>query len=85
MDSFLNTPDAAAVIPENYVVWRGASEVKTNITKKEKVMRILSEEEQNIKAMIPEEGENEVSYGIRKMHYLAELKAVRTKIYHELK
>lgn len=58
--------------------------MKTNTTKKEKVMRILSEEEKDIRDMKPEEGENEVSYNARRDHYLAELRAIRTRIYNEL-
>ena len=59
--------------------------MKTNTTKKEKVMRILSEEEKDIRDMKPEEGENEVSCEVRKVHYLAELRAIRTRIHNELK
>ena len=48
-------------------------------------MRILSEEEKDIRDMKPEEGENEVSCEVRKVHYLAELRAIRTRIHNELK
>lgn len=52
---------------------------------KQDVLKIIDEEIKEIKSMKPELWENEVTFETRKNHYIAEAKAIRLKIYNELK
>lgn len=51
---------------------------------KQDVLKIINEEIKEIKSMKPEPWENEVTFETRKEHYLAEAKAIRSKICNEL-
>lgn len=53
------------------------------MTKKEIALDIIDDEIKKIKAMEPDD-ENEISFNVRKMHYLAEAKAIKLRIFNEL-
>lgn len=55
-----------------------------NMTKREKALEIINKEIAEIRAMKPEKYENEVSFNIRKRHYLDEAKAIKMRLYVEL-
>lgn len=54
------------------------------MTKKDKVMEIINDEMAQIRNMIPDKGENEITFSVRKQHYLAELKALKIRIFQEM-
>lgn len=54
------------------------------MTIKEKVLEIINDEMAEIRDMKQEDGENDISFDIRKQHYLAELKAIKNRIFTEL-
>lgn len=54
------------------------------MTKKEIALDIIDDEIKKIRMMQPDEDENEISFEVRKMHYLAEAKAIKLRIFNEL-
>ena len=54
------------------------------MTKKEIALDIIDDEIKKIRMMQPDEDENEISFEVRKMHYLAEAKAIKLRICNEL-
>lgn len=51
---------------------------------KEKVIEIINHEMEEIRHMEQEDGENDISFNIRKQHYLAELKAIKHRMITEI-
>lgn len=49
-----------------------------------KIINIINDEIEEIESMKPDVEENDVSYGIRKQHYLSEVKAIKARIWMEL-
>lgn len=51
---------------------------------KEEILKIIDDEIMQIRDMTPDNGENETTHEVKKMHYLAEAKAIRARIRSEL-
>ncbi len=51
---------------------------------KEEILKIIDDEIMQIRDMTPDNGENETTHEVKKMHYLAEAKAIRARICSEL-
>ena len=54
------------------------------MTKKEIALDIIDDEIRQIKAMEPDDDENEITFKVRQSHYLAEAKAIKLRIFNEL-
>jgi hypothetical protein len=50
----------------------------------DKVYKIINDEIEEVKNMTPDKDENEISFKVRQNHYLAELKAIKGRIFIEL-
>lgn len=49
----------------------------------ERVYEVIGEEMAEIRTMKPDDGENEITYKMRQTHYLAELKALKLRLFNE--